>query len=200
MDQVTGQQTGQIAAAIAAATGSIGYVRQTGQNTHHRYAYASDEDLARAVNPALVAHGLAIAPINMTHAREGKSVIVTVTWEIRHSSGESMQMMTIGEDADRGDGKAVYKCMTGARKYLLRLLFCIATGDDAEQHTPAPPAPRLPEPVIPEGQTAQDVLYRMARESAGDDTDRLAKSIDYIDGLTDAQARVTLARKQQGKT
>ena len=188
MDQVTGKQTGQIAAAIAAATGSIGYVRQTGQNTHHRYAYASDEDLARAVNPALVAHGLAIAPVNMTHAREGKSVIVTVTWEIRHSSGESMQMMTIGEDADRGDGKAVYKCMTGARKYLLRLVFCIATGDDAEIATPDDAGP-----------SAKEELYRMAREAADGDVEKLAKSIDYVDNLTESQARAKLAQKRASR-
>jgi hypothetical protein len=190
------ENIGDLTAAIAAAMGSIGYVRQTGQNTHHRYSYASDEDLAKAVNPALVEHGLAISPAGMHVDRPSSGLAcVTVTWRVSHSSGQWMTLATVGEGADKQD-KAAYKAMTGARKYLLRLLFCIATGDDAERGTgpSAPPAPSLPEPVIDEGKTAKDMLYRLA----GDAPD-VAAAIEFVDGLDEKQARIVLAKKQAAK-
>jgi hypothetical protein len=188
------ENIGDLTAAIAAAMGSIGYVRQTGQNTHHRYSYASDEDLAKAVNPALVEHGLAISPAGMHVDRPSSGLAcVTVTWRVSHSSGQWMTLATVGEGADKQD-KAVAKSMTMARKYLLRLLFCIATGDDAERGMPsAPPvpAPKLPEPKIDEGKTAKDMLYRLA----GDAPD-VAAAIEFVDGLSEDQARIVLAKKQ----
>ena len=130
-------EVGELVAAIAAVTGAVGYVQKTGRNTHHRYTYASDEDLARAIGPELAKHGLALMPHRIDTTRDGDRDRLVVTWRIAHSSGQWMTIATAGEGCDKQD-KAAYKCLTGCRKYALRLVFCIATGDDAEQHSPQP--------------------------------------------------------------
>ena len=188
MDQVMqSPEVGELVEAIAQVTGAVGYVQKTGRNTHHRYTYASDEDLARAIGPALAEHGLAIMPHRIDTTRDGDRVTLIVTWRIAHESGQWMTIATVGEGCDKQD-KAAYKAMTGARKYLLRLVFCIATGDDAEIATPADAGP-----------SAKEELYRMAREAAGDDVEKLAKSIDYVDNLTESQARAKLAQKRASR-
>jgi len=141
---------GEITKAIAAVTGTVGPVAKTGENNHDRYKYASDYDLTRAVGPALAAQGLAIAPVAIdSSAYEAQTakgntergVVMVVTWRVVHSSGEWLDIVTVGEGRDRGD-KGSYKAMTGARKYALRLLFSLATTDDAEEAGPAaPPRP-----------------------------------------------------------
>jgi len=144
MDTVDKQ--GALAAAIAAATGEVGAVAKTGRNTHDRYTYSSDEDFARAVQPVMARHGLALVPIQMdavwydTETRKGSTMrgcVLTVRWLLMHSAGGSQEMVTIGEGIDRAD-KAAYKAQTGARKYALRLAFQTPTSDDAEQHSPEP--------------------------------------------------------------
>jgi len=185
MDQVMqSPEVGELVAAIAQVTGAVGYVQKTGRNTHHRYTYASDEDLARAIGPALAEHGLAIMPHHIDTTRNGDRVTLIVTWRIAHKSGQWMTIATVGEGCDKQD-KAAFKAMTGARKYLLRLVFCIATGDDAEIATPADAGP-----------SAKEELYRMAREAADGDVKKLAKSIEYVDNLTESQARAKLAQKR----
>jgi len=110
----------------------VGYVRGTGKNSHHKYNYTSDEDLAAAVQPALVKHGVAILPVACQLDRSGDRCVIVQTWRVAHSSGEWMQIEIAGEGVDKQD-KGTAKALTGARKYLLRLLFCIPTGDDIER-------------------------------------------------------------------
>lgn len=142
----TTDKLGALAAAIAAATGEIGAVAKTGRNTHDRYTYSSDEDFARAVQPVMARHGLALVPIQMdavwydTETGKGRTMrgcVLTVRWLLMHSAGGTQEMVTIGEGIDRAD-KAAYKAQTGARKYALRLAFQTPTSDDAEQHSPQP--------------------------------------------------------------
>ncbi len=123
---------GQLVAALGAIMAEVGYVRGTGRNDHHGYKYTSDEDLAAAIQPALVSHGCALLPVRTVTEREGSRTIITVTWRVAHKSGEWMQVETVGEGIDKQD-KATAKALTGARKYAMRLLFCVPTGDDNEK-------------------------------------------------------------------
>jgi len=171
-------EVGELVAAIAAVTGAVGYVQKTGRNTHHRYTYASDEDLARAIGPELAAHGLAIMPHRIDTTRDNDRMTMIVTWRIAHSSGQWMTIATVGEGCDKQD-KAAYKAMTGARKYLLRLVFCIATGDDAEVDTPTPSAPSKPK------QSPRSVLIDAAKEAAAGDAQKFTGWVAAINAQPD---------------
>ena len=126
------ESIGALVSAIGAVMAEVGYVRGTGKNSHHKYNYTSDEDLAAAVQPALVKHGVAILPVACQLDRSGDRCVIVQTWRVAHSSGEWMQIEIAGEGVDKQD-KGTAKALTGARKYLLRLLFCIPTGDDIER-------------------------------------------------------------------
>ena len=126
------ESIGALVSAIGAVMAEVGYVRGTGRNSHHKYSYTSDEDLAAAVQPALVKHGVAIFPVACQLDRSGDRCVIVQTWRVAHSSGEWMQIEIAGEGVDKQD-KGTAKALTGARKYLLRLLFCIPTGDDIER-------------------------------------------------------------------
>jgi len=123
---------GELVAAIGAIMADVGYVRGTGRNTHHKYNYTSDEDLAAAIQPALVKHGVAIFPVASDIERSGDRTIIMQTFRVGHKSGEWMQLQIPGEGVDKQD-KGTAKALTGARKYLMRLLFCVPTGDDNEK-------------------------------------------------------------------
>lgn len=132
---------GKLIAAIGAAMADIGYVRGTGENSHQRYKYTSDEDLTAAVQPVMAKHGLAMLPsgceverVEVKTAKGGSasSVHVVQTWTVAHSSGEWMRIQMPGEGRDSQD-KGTPKALTAARKYALRHLFCVPTGDDAEK-------------------------------------------------------------------
>ena len=135
------ESIGALVTALGAAMAEVGYVRGTGYNSQQKYKFTSDEDLAAAVQPALVKHGLSISPLSSDvtaapfQTSTGKTmnrVIIVQSWRVAHSSGEWMTAEVVGEGSDSMD-KSVNKAMTAARKYLLRLLFCIPTGDDIER-------------------------------------------------------------------
>ena len=142
---------------------AVGYIQGTGKNEQQRYRYTSDEDIMGKVQPALAANGIAVFPRADVIHRDSYStksgarmnyVDIAVDFTLTHSSGEtSPPIRTVGSGADTGD-KAVYKAMTGAYKYLYRLLLAIPTGDDAEKDSPeaaprkaaAKPAPKATPP------------------------------------------------------
>jgi len=134
-----------LVAAVCAVMDEVGMVAKGGYNEQQRYRYASDVDLLKALQPAMASHGLMMAPCDIVHGeahekatKKGGTMIVrtvTVSYELRHVSGESMVVMTAGEGMDSGD-KSLYKALTGAYKYALRQTFAIPTGDDAEVDSP----------------------------------------------------------------
>lgn len=129
----------KVAAALAAATAATGAVEMTGWNADQKYRYASDDDLARAVQPALAANGLSIVQVGIrpTFTDIGKTSSgapkircdATVYYRIVHASGQWIGAVGYGQGWDYAD-KMASKAQTGAFKYLLRTLFCIPCGDD----------------------------------------------------------------------
>lgn len=151
--------------AINSVMANVGYVQKTGQNTFHRYKYASAEDVVSAVRGAMVANGLSLFPKNVEHSVEeihptksgGRQyrTVVRVTWQLAHVSGDVIEFQSYGCGVD-GEDKGVYKAMTGAQKYALVMLFQLPTTDDPESYEierdqpgraePAPPAAPDPDP------------------------------------------------------
>jgi len=119
----------------------VGYVQKDGKinfgNT--KYNFAGEAAFIRAIRPAMIKHGLAIAPTAFNvlsmqkFGKDDKNFLCTISAEyhLLHTSGESMTISTLGQGADSGD-KAIPKALTGAYKYALRQLFMIETGDDPD--------------------------------------------------------------------
>lgn len=139
---------GNITKAIADCAVKIGYIQRAGRNAAQGFNFVGDEHIMAKAQAALAECGLSISPreiVDVSRARvelQGRNgarfenqVTIRVTWCVSHSSGEALECQTIGSGFDGGD-KADYKAMTGARKYLFRLLFHIPTGDDPDRDTP----------------------------------------------------------------
>jgi hypothetical protein len=193
------ESIGALVSAIGAVMAEVGYVRGTGKNSHHKYNYTSDEDLAAAVQPALAKHGVAILPVACQLDRSGDRCVIVQTWRVAHSSGEWMQIEIAGEGVDKQD-KGTAKALTGARKYLLRLLFCIPTGDDIEREATVAQSnaqsadftpfvsglldriAALQQKKTPNADAAAQKLIRFARSGASDDDIQtaLSKLIDWV--------------------
>jgi hypothetical protein len=160
------EEIGELVKALGAIMADVGYVRGTGRNDHQRYNYTSDEDLAAAIQPALVKHGVALLPVSTqvsestVDVKNGKAqrVLISVTWRVAHTSGQWMQLQTVGEGVDKQD-KSTAKGLTGARKYLMRLLFCVPTGDDNEKE----------DAVVPNSGAAAKKLIQLASSGLSDD-------------------------------
>jgi len=138
--------TGEIAKAICTVMSVVKNVEKTGRNDFHKYDYASEADLLRAVQPAMASAGLALFPLSVDLREEGRtsargkaeirSTVVT-TYRLVHTSGESLDVMALGSGID-GEDKGVLKAQTAALKYALRQLFLIPTGDDPDAHGHGP--------------------------------------------------------------
>ena len=133
---------GALAGAVCAVMSEVGFVRKGGENDFHHYKYARDIDLLQALQPAMAEHGLALIPSKAVvvtaevaetkrGARQWRSD-VTVSYMLYHTGGAAVPVEMVGSGID-GEDKGVFKALTGAYKYVLRQLFAVPTGDDAER-------------------------------------------------------------------
>jgi ERF superfamily len=147
-------KVGKISGAIAAVMGEIGVVAKQGTNQFHRYKYAQMQDILQQLTPLLAKHGLVIWQTEVDRSwLDGDRVVqVQYSFRISHSSGEVWPepMLQTGvcraRDSKGGfDDKAINKCHTAARKYMLLALFQIPTGDvDDADHGPTVKRPTKP--------------------------------------------------------
>jgi hypothetical protein len=114
-------------------------IKKRGRNDFHKYDYATEADFVHALRPLLKEAGLVIIPkvgeVKTTEPDEKGNVIATAHVDfmivnIDHPS-DVVVVSVVGQGQDKGD-KAVYKLMTGAKKYFAALTFMVATGDDPE--------------------------------------------------------------------
>jgi hypothetical protein len=135
-----------LASAKLAVMAAVPYVRKH-KAEHLSYSFAGEADLIASLRPAMLAHGLTVAPIGVTVLEQGRyqtlkggllnHVVAAVTYRLTHApSGESEDCQVLGEASDAGD-KAAPKALTGAYKYFLRQTFLIETGDDPDRYASA---------------------------------------------------------------
>jgi hypothetical protein len=111
---------------------SIGIIEKDKTNDFHKYKYASEFAIKKAVHEALVNEKLILQLSEKSHTKEAN--ITTVTFEycfIDIETGDKMCGLFSGSGEDKGD-KGLYKAFTGCLKYLLTTTFLIPTGDDPE--------------------------------------------------------------------
>ena len=200
----TQDQIGALVAAVAAATGEVGTVAKSGRNAHDRYTYSSDEDFARAVQPVMARHGLALVPVEMrsewydaetAKGRAMRGVVLTVHWLLMHSSGGTQPVVTMGEGIDRAD-KALAKAQTYARKYALRLVFQTPTSDDAERESLQPERYSRSQQAAPDARSRIRAKLVEAARAGQLTNDQGATLMQQVDQLTEAD-RESIAQQLQ---
>ncbi|MEM8864081.1 MAG: ERF family protein [Planctomycetota bacterium] len=223
--------TKELIAALAAASEQIGMARKSGHNKYDDYDYANLEDYLKAIREPCSQNGLfafsrtAGEPEYFERkTKSGNAEIVCrvpVETRVMHAeSGGSLGVTVIGEGQDRGD-KAIYKAITGARKYSIAMLFGIYTTDDPEvdshdppQSTPqsaqasSPPAgPPTPPPTLEERVAAwkgkiikleDSAALLSALKKTGDHED-LKKDAPLYGRVLIAFAQETAARREAGR-
>lgn len=167
---VTSETLDKLIPALVEARKAMLPAGKGGMNDYDNYGYAREEDWHAATMPALLENGLVLLfstvvvsdAIERPTKKGGVEYNRTVHGVARllHSSGEWIQVGCSGEGQDRGD-KAIYKAITGMKKYGYATILALPTSDDPEKHrdkdehdaapTPKPPA----SPPKGNGPTAQ---------------------------------------------
>lgn len=149
----TSESTKSLSVALAKAQVELKDVGKSGHNKYDNYRYATLEDYVASLRPVMSKHGLSIfssveeiVSLDDRTTQKGgieHAVRVRLVTRITHESGEWIEGSVWGEGQDRAD-KAIFKSVTGARKYGLALAMGLATTDDPESDTrqPQPAAPR----------------------------------------------------------
>ena len=153
-----------IYAALAMAQAEASAVGKRSRNEHHRYSYASSEDVIAEASGALSACGLAFVCVSAhcealceSESTDGDGVIRRATqWQVRcmyllvHSSGESLEVSSstpILPEKGRPLDKALATAKTYDLAYTLRSLLLLPRLDpreiaeepvDQRRETPAP--------------------------------------------------------------
>lgn len=129
----------KICKAMADVQPKLQKIKKTGYNKSQSYNYSKLEDYIESIMQILPEHGLFItcsqgAPHRL-EVREtklgGKQYPVQISTCIRlnHESGEFIEILAYGEGQDSGD-KAIYKAITGSRKYGIACLLNLVTTDN----------------------------------------------------------------------
>ena len=152
---------GKIYRALAAVQARVKAAGKSGSNEYDHYSYAMLNDYCEVIRVPMAENGLALAvdiekvdrltPRKTARGGEEQVVIVIVKGILMHESGESISFTGYGEGQDRSD-KAIYKAITGAKKYLIANIFNVPTSDDPEKDSDAerdqgkqrPPAQQRP--------------------------------------------------------
>lgn len=142
-----------LTAKLVAASLDVEHVEKKGKNTQQNYDYVRAEDIAAAATRALLARGVLAefecveseeTPIKSRQGSDGLIVKAVCALTVTDSEGrEKITRTAIGYGSDFPGDKAIYKAMTGARKYAFIHLLGISIGDDPEdekgQPSQAPP-------------------------------------------------------------
>lgn len=169
-----------LTAALAAVQAELQPINKDEQNKEQGFAFRSIDAITAAVRPLFGKHGIVILPhvedvtYEAVTSRSGKAsgyrAIATVTYRIRHDSGDRDDARMIGEAIDYGD-KSTSKAVQMAFKYLLTELLQVGSGDND-----------------PDGQTVDDIAHPDSPPMSDDEiaeraTNRLkADTLGLFDG------------------
>ena len=119
---------------IQAVMQDVKYVQKTGWNGFNKYKYAKESDYIESLRPSMLKHGLVILPVSQKVSQVGELSTVEMEFKVVNVDNpeEFLIVPSVGQGSDKSD-KGAYKSITGAKKYMLSLLFLVETGDDAEE-------------------------------------------------------------------
>lgn len=127
-----------LAAKLAEVMKEVERIPKRGYNDFHRYAYATEADIAEALRSELAKRNVVLIPAITGESRhpvgEKGSVLTVLEMEMEFldgDTGQSIKKPWRGYGTDKED-KGGYKAMTGGEKYFLLKTFLMPTGDDPE--------------------------------------------------------------------
>ncbi len=128
-------------AALIEVQAEVGHAGKSGDNKFDKYTYAKLEDFMHVGKPLLAKKRLALTfevtdviPLPDRQTKNGgqeRAILVRGVATLIHESGQERRFPGYGEGQDRAD-KAIYKAMTGAKKYAWAGVLAIPTSDDPE--------------------------------------------------------------------
>lgn len=137
---------GQIYELITKVMADVPVIKKLREHQEQKWKYRGYEDFLAAFRPALLAHGLFIAPevldtesgtITVKNGREMRHILVKVAYTIFAPDGSMVRSVVIGESWDAQDNAST-KAMDDAFTTFLAQVFCVPTGDSpAEKATGA---------------------------------------------------------------
>lgn len=111
---------------------AIEFIEKDKRNEFHKYNYASEEAIKKAVHKQLVKNRVIFSIDISDMQRNNNLVDIIVKYTFTDiDTLEKISGSFNGCGEDKGD-KALYKAITGAIKYILTSTFLIPTGDDPE--------------------------------------------------------------------
>lgn len=155
------ESVANIAVALDAIQRELKPIEKTGRNESQNYTYAKFENYVDGIKDILAQQGLMIIstvkepkrlePRPTKYGSLQYAVEVAIIVRLFHKSGEWIEIDCYGEGQDTGD-KAIYKAITGARKYALACLLGLSTTDDPEdddevKESKSPPQKSPPLPI-----------------------------------------------------
>lgn len=116
-----------------------GVIGKDGQNSFHKYKYASASSYLKAIRPLLIKYRLSVTPNVVRTGGDANNpelmgVVMSYTFANIDKPTDLIQVSIASAGSDKGD-KAVFKAMTSAQKYMFAQVFCLETGDDPEADT-----------------------------------------------------------------
>lgn len=147
----------EIYSAILGVTADVGAIGKDKKNQQQGFKYRGIDDVMNALQPAMVKHGIFVAPTILEQCREERQTsrggnliysICTIKYTFYAKDGSNVETTVIGEGMDSGD-KATNKAMSIAFKYACFQVFCIPTEEmkDPDADTPPPSKNPLEEQV-----------------------------------------------------
>lgn len=119
--------------AMSAAQGEMGVVRRDASNPSTKSRYASFAALDRALRPTYTKHGFALT-YDTGESPEGWVVVKCLVTCAGHERWYHVDVVADGKGAKGGDvmtkTHAIGSALTYGRRYLLTMIFNIATSDD----------------------------------------------------------------------
>jgi hypothetical protein len=151
-----------VSAALVKIQAEAAAAFKSGENKFDKYSYTKLEDFMSVGKPLLAKHSccftIEVTEVTSLEGRQTKNggiehaVRVRVVGTLRHSSGQSLPFPGYGDGQDRAD-KAIYKAMTGAKKYTWAGALAIPTTDDPEADEKVGLAPKPAPKVDSQGVT-----------------------------------------------
>ena len=177
----------KIISALVRVMEEVGFIGKENKNQQQGYKFRGIDDVYNAVQPALVKHGVIVAPRYKDLVREerttkagGLLIYTTIVGEFLFycmEDGSSIAVTTIGEGMDSSD-KSTNKAMSAAYKYAIFQALCIPTeaghgGIDSENETPQP------EPEKPLTAAQGKAILELAARNSGLSGDDARTVIDW---------------------
>jgi hypothetical protein len=131
-----------INAKLVAVSDGLGWIAKDRNNTQQGFKFTSAETVFAEVRKVCIGLGVDVSADVVEHSfREGKTAagkplnfyFVRIAWTFTDAdTGQKVgPFHSVGEGMDSGD-KAIFKAITGAMKYGLRMKFLIPLGDEPE--------------------------------------------------------------------